>query len=287
MPPVHGLPPPFDAERYSRLRTGIYDDPGLDVYVNEAGDFAHLSPLPTTDYRNYASRVKRLGLEGYKKKNAGYALRYQKLVQLFAGARSFLEIGAGAGGFLAHVREQHPDIAYACIEPDENSRNARAELSWLRQFEMFDDAPAGSFELVGLFHVLEHVLEPVSFLRSCAGLLSPNGRLIVEVPSLDDPLLSLYHLESYENFFFQRQHPFYYSASSLKRLLESTGFVVESVIFHQRYGIENHLSWLQTGKPGGSAEFRSIFGQADKQYRASLEASGHSDAAVAVARCVT
>lgn len=283
MTAVCQLPAPFDAEKYSRLRIGIHDDPEVVVYVNDAGDFAHLSPLVATDYSHYESRVKRFGLGDYKKENRIFDLRYEKLAPLFAGARSFIEIGAGDSAFLAYVQERRPDVDYACIEPDENTRNQRNAYSWLRQFENLDVAPAGRFELVGLFHVLEHVLEPASLLRGCTNLLSPNGRLIIEVPSLNDPLLSLYHLKSYEDFFFQRQHPFYYSASSLERLLESHGLKVERVIFHQRYGIENHLNWLLAGKPGGSPQFRSIFMHTDRSYRESLEASGYADAVMAIA----
>ena len=90
MTPVCRLPAPFDAEKYSRLRIGIYDDPEVAVYVNEAGDFAHLSPLTTTDYSHYESRVKRFGLGNYKKENRIFDLRYEKLASLFAGARSFI-----------------------------------------------------------------------------------------------------------------------------------------------------------------------------------------------------
>ena len=277
------LPVPFDADKYSPLRTGVYDDPEAVVYVNEAGDFAYLSPLVPTDYRHYESRVKRFGLGDYKKGNRVFALRYEKLAPLLAGARSFMEIGAGAGGFLTHVHERHPDVDCACIEPDEDTRNERNGYSWLRQFENLDVAPAGQFDLVGLFHVLEHVLEPASLLRGCIGLLSPNGRLVIEVPSLSDPLLTLYHLKSYEDFFFQKQHPFYYSGASLMRLLVANGLRVERVIFHQRYGLENHLNWLLAGKPGGSLQFRNLFVQTERSYRESLESSGYADAVMAVA----
>ena len=277
------LPAPFDGEEYHRLRIGIHDDPDVAVYINEKGDFAHLSPLVATDYRHYESRVKRFNLGDYKQENRVFHFRYEKLASLIQGACSFIEVGAGDCGFLAHVREHHPALDYACIEPDENTRDERNAYSWLRQFESPELASSERFDLVGLFHVLEHVLEPASLLNGCADLLSKTGRLIIEVPSLNDPLLRLYGLESYEEFFFQRQHPFYYSASSLERLLGFHGLKVECMIFHQRYGIENHLNWLVSGKPGGSPLFRSLFVEADRPYREGLEASGHSDSVIAVA----
>jgi SAM-dependent methyltransferase len=276
-------PPPFDSDEYTCLRKGIFDDAAIEVYVNAAGDFAYLSPIPATDYRTYEPRVQKLRLQAYKKDNDVAARRYEKLEQMIRRAGSFLEVGAGNAGFLAYIRERHPALECACIEPDENTRRERAVHAWLRQFEDLQSAPAGRFDLVGLFHVLEHVLEPAPFLRSCAALLSPHGRLLIEVPSLTDPLLGLYRLKSYEDFFFQRQHPFYYSGGSLERLLKDLDFTIDAMIGHQRYGIENHLNWLQAGKPGGNAEFREIFRDADGAYRRSLEASGWSDAVIAIA----
>ena len=100
--------------------------------------------------------------------------------------------------------------------------------------------PGGSFDLVCLFHVLEHIIEPAPFLESCTALLVSGGRIIIEVPSLEDPLLSLYHVDAYQNFFFQTQHPYSYSAASLGRLLDAHGLAVDESIAHQRYGLENH-----------------------------------------------
>ncbi len=45
--------------------------------------------------------------------------------------------------------------------------------------------PAGSFDIVTAFHVLEHVVEPVTLLKQCNILLKENGELAIEVPAID------------------------------------------------------------------------------------------------------
>jgi 2-polyprenyl-3-methyl-5-hydroxy-6-metoxy-1,4-benzoquinol methylase len=45
------------------------------------------------------------------------------------------------------------------------------------------------FQVVTLFHVLEHVHQPVAFLRLCSELVAPGGWLLVEVPNVKDELL--------------------------------------------------------------------------------------------------
>ena len=106
--------------------------------------------------------------------------------------------------------------------------------------------------------------------------------MIIEVPSLDDPLSSLYKSPAHRDFYFQKQHPYVYSAKSLRRVLEHHGFRVE-IVPYQRYGLENHLQWLSAGKPGGNAEFARTFQSCDAAYRAALEASGLTDTVFAIA----
>ena len=44
--------------------------------------------------------------------------------------------------------------------------------------------PGASFDVVTLFHVLEHLVDPDSTLTEVRRLLTPNGRLLLEVPNL-------------------------------------------------------------------------------------------------------
>jgi SAM-dependent methyltransferase len=276
------LPVPFCGEDFVPLRRGIYDDANIEVYINRTGDFAVLHPIPETDYSRYQPRAAALGLQAYKKKTGTYELRHAKLATLFSAVGRVIEIGAGDGGFLAYIGERHPHLDLACVEPDTTRRSLRDQIAGLAQYDDLSEAPPGSWDLVCLFHVLEHVVEPSSFLSRCASLLASGGRLVVEVPSLDDPLLSLYEVPAYADYCFQKQHPYYYSKASLERLLRSHGFKIEAMMEHQRYGLENHLNWLQFGKPGGNAEYARVFTPIDTGYRQSLETAGQSDAVIAV-----
>lgn len=277
------LPRPFCGERFTCLREGIFDHPETAVWLNESRDFACLEPRRKTDYIAYQPRVARLGLQTYKRKENVGEWRYRKLRRIFGEARSVVEIGAGDGAFLATVRQRHPSLSYACIEPDHRTKPLRDEFEWLTQYDGFADAPGGSFDLVCLFHVLEHIIEPAQFLESCTALLAPGGRIVIEVPSLEDPLLSLYHVDAYQNFFFQTQHPYSYSAASLGRLLDAHGLAVDESMAHQRYGLENHLAWLRDGKPGGDETYKAVFSDVDDGYRECLERGEHADAVLTVA----
>lgn len=49
---------------------------------------------------------------------------------------------------------------------------------------VFTDLKPGSFDVIFMNHVLEHIEEPVGLLESLRGLLAPQGRLFIEVPNV-------------------------------------------------------------------------------------------------------
>ena len=277
-------PAPLRDEEFALFKRGISDDPAIDVYLNARADFAVLSPTPTVDYQRYQPRVQKLGLSRYKDSRRVIEARGDKIKGWFSTAASVLEVGAADGAFLAHLKTRYPALALSAIEPDESTRPQRDAIEGLRQFPTLDAAAdAGvAVDVVCLFHVFEHLADPGAWLTSARRLLAPGGRMIIEVPPLDDPLFSLYKLAAHREFYFQRQHPFVYSGASLRRVLEHHGFRVD-IVPYQRYGLENHLAWLSAGTPGGDARLSELFGSCDASYKPALEASGLTDTVFAVA----
>lgn len=287
------IPKPFRDDEFSLLRTGIYDDSQTRVFMNEARDFAYLDPIPFINYEDYKPRAQTLysktsenrhdARKAIERKKQAYAARLKKVESVLFPNGLVLEIGAGDAGFLAYAKSQIQTLNLSCVEPDKNSKAARDKYSWLLQYESIDQVERQSLDFVMAYHVLEHIHDPAEFLDGCRRVLKPTGQLIIEVPSLTDPLLTVYKLPEYEAFFYQKQHPYYYSLPSLHRLLAGHDFVVNEMIPHQRYGLENHLQWIRHATPGGSDVYREIFKVTDNSYRLELEASDHADTAIVIA----
>jgi hypothetical protein len=273
------LPPPFRDRSFVQLRQGVFDDPAIDVFVDDKGSFACLTPQPQVDYFDYRPRKKLPGLGQYKKDGSFVRRRFEFIADWFGEDGVVVEIGSSDGAFLSVVRDERPRLTLYAIEPDAGTRERRQQVAIDGAFCSIEEARSARIkaQIVCFFHVFEHVLDPVAFLTEIGALLERGGRIIIEVPSLDDPLLSVYKCAAYEAFYFQRQHPFVYSGRALADVLQAAGWRVTATRFYQRYGLENHLGWLANGRPGGDARFAALFAGIDVQYRASLEAAGSAD----------
>ncbi len=109
----------------------------------------------------------------------------------------------------------------------------------------------GPFDLITTLQVLEHIDNPIGFLNGIKQNLKPGGYLYIEVPNIDDALLSCYDIKGFADFYFREPHVSYFSVKSLKRLLKDAGFsgTFKTV---QRYNIMNHLHWIFTNQPQGN-----------------------------------
>ena len=113
--------------------------------------------------------------------------------------------------------------------------------------EAFVTVHHNRFQVVTLFHVLEHVRAPVTFLQQCLELVVPGGWLLIEVPNLGDELLN--QQPQYRAFYWQRAHLSYFDAARLELTLRRAGLKDFAVRGVQRYGLRNLLHWLDEGKP--------------------------------------
>lgn len=147
--------------------------------------------------------------------------RWQELVAAWllervpAGARA-LEIGCHDGHLLRLLADA--GLAVEGVEPSPFAEVARGRgLAVRQEFFRADALDAGSFDLVVLRHVLEHVPEPAAMIAGAARLLRPGGLLYVEVPN------SLVSLEQRIYPEFHVDHLSYFTPASLRSLLSRAG----------------------------------------------------------------
>ena len=180
--------------------------------------------------------------------------RVSELRPLINRSTSILEVGCSAGHFLDAINP----YVNECVGIEYNAQDAEfvnKELGIKTYSQPIEetDILKHHFDIIAVLQVLEHIEDPSAFLRTLGQYIKPGGYLCIEVPNVEEALLSVYNLRNYLDFYFKEPHIFYYSPDTLGRLMKMAGFSGEMKTI-QRYNVMNHLHWLFTGKPQRSAE---------------------------------
>ena len=102
-----------------------------------------------------------------------------------------------------------------------------------------------------MFHVLEHIKDPIECLKELATHLNKNGKIIIEIPNASDALLKLYNCKSFADFTYWSCHLFLYNNKTITDIVKKSGLKIKKRRNIQRYGLANHLHWILKNKPGG------------------------------------
>lgn len=195
-----------------------------------------------------------------------------------------LEIGSGHGFFLELMRKHGYKITGIEISKEKRNISKRVTKAKILDININENLPeVGNFDTIVMFHVLEHIIDPVLFLQNVRKMLKHNGVLVIEVPNCDDFQINLN--KSYREFYWQRAHIHYFTPIILKSLCKKSGLDEIEIIGIHRYSIENMFNWKLTEKPqlneptyNLSKEYEWI----EKPYKQELEKKLKSDTIIAI-----
>lgn len=152
----------------------------------------------------------------------------------------------------------------------------------------------GTFDYITLVFVLEHIGDPVAFLKYLKTFLKPGGKFLIVVPNISDPLVSFYDIPEFRSFYYCIEHLFYYNRKSISLLFEKAE-LSGTVDLVQEYPVTNHLNWVYRRRPSDSLAARKVvpdipirnddesdsweqlWQRMDKAYREFLVENGYSD----------
>lgn len=141
------------------------------------------------------------------------------------GRDKILDVGCGAGLFL--------QVAFAsgwrtCVGVDANSAydsvyREAAGIQYINgTFEATDpDAIGDNYDVVSMWNVLEHIYDPLRFLKSVGAVMKPGGLLFLMVPNVKSLATRLIRTMSPR---YNWKHLHYFSPASLRRLVELAAF---------------------------------------------------------------
>ncbi|UOB19326.1 class I SAM-dependent methyltransferase [Abyssalbus ytuae] len=140
------------------------------------------------------------------------------------GKKDLLDIGAGTGSFLK-VAQKKGWNTYG-VEPNQYARSL-AEKRNIKLNENIDNIHK-TFDVITMWHVLEHVYDLDTYILKLNQLLNENGILIIAVPNFES-----YDAQHYKNYWAAYdvpRHLWHFSKSSIKKLFNKQNLKVVKIV---------------------------------------------------------
>ncbi len=155
----------------------------------------------------------------------------EKLVKQFvslSSASNVLDVGCGSASFLNRLHERIGCKVYGVDFKNLSHLPSYRAVEFHCGLFYEQDLPENHFDLITMWHFLEHDYDPVRTLQHALRLLKPDGRLILEVPRLDSNTYRLFGsrwpgLQA-------PQHTALYSKTTFCEMLRKGGAEIETYI---------------------------------------------------------
>jgi 2-polyprenyl-3-methyl-5-hydroxy-6-metoxy-1,4-benzoquinol methylase len=242
----------------------------------------HESYIESKQY--YESNEYRVSVNGTSDENYFYSLydraTLEKLeytgTDIYRG-QAVADIGCAAGAFLDYVKGVAKDVI--AIEPSEKFRQVCNQKGY-RTFAYADEAVeslGGQLSVITSFDVIEHVDDPIHFMKNVYDLLKIDGKAIIGTPS-EAPLMRDLLGDVYgKQVLFSVQHQWIFGEENLRYIADKVGFKKIKIKFYQRYGLDNLFGWLMEKKPNSNVNSNYISETMNKTFVAEMESRGWGD----------
>ena len=175
----------------------------------------------TDSERNFFEKtyqfIKRISLE-----------RKLKLINAYTFKdKTLLDIGCGTGDFLRIAQENKWDVTG--IEPNQKAREiANKKINGqVFNIDSLTEFQNGSFQIITLWHVLEHVYDLQNHIKTIKDLLKKDGAIIVAVPNYKS-FDANYYKEFWAAYDAPR-HLWHFSQESIKKLFGEIDMSVQEI----------------------------------------------------------
>ncbi|MEM7186027.1 MAG: class I SAM-dependent methyltransferase [Bacteroidota bacterium] len=155
-----------------------------------------------------------------------YSLRKKVglIKRLNGDAARLLDIGAGTGDFLKQAKQAGWKVTG--VEPSQGARSLAKEKG-LELFEMLESLPNEKYEVITLWHVLEHLPDLEASLERIYSLLAPNGHLVIAVPNFSS--WDATHYRSHWAAFDVPRHLWHFSQDAMRAIISPDLDLVETL----------------------------------------------------------
>ncbi|CAM1369331.1 Methyltransferase domain-containing protein [Tenacibaculum sediminilitoris] len=205
-----------------------------EVMRNEEYDMLVTSPVPSNLEKYYLSA----NYISHTDSNSSIFDRIYQLVKSFTLKRklklinsfnteekTILDIGAGTGDFLKVCQKGGWDING--VEPSSKAREF-AKNKNINLLEDLSEIENKRFDVITLWHVLEHIPNLVNYIQQLKLLLKPNGVLVIAVPNYKS--FDAKHYKEFWAAYDVPRHLWHFSRTAISKIFSLVEMKVEKTI---------------------------------------------------------
>lgn len=169
--------------------------------------------------------------------------RHTERITKYKPSGAILDLGCSSGGFLASLPRKSWELCGIEMSAEVAKRAEAATGAKISVGDILDASfPAGSFDVITCFDVLEHLYEPRRVMAKVTEWLKPGGIFYVFVPNIDSAEARVFR--SYWCGLELPRHLFHYSPASLRYLAKSVGLEEVSLKTTRNAAVGNGLRYL-------------------------------------------
>ena len=243
------------SEKTAKLfRHGTRDNAHIKVYRDSASGIIFIKDfqVESSIYSSgeYLNEPFEKMLTSSKLEDLGYVndrdRRLYSFKQFYVG-KIIVDFGCGAGDFLRQATKYSSKCFGIELQESHVQQLNKIGITAYNNLEKVED---NSIDSIFFFHSFEHLNCPIDILNKAYQKLSVGGKIIIEVPSANDFLIT-YGIDEFIDFTLWSQHLVLHTHRSIHTFLEFANFKEITTSGVQRFPLSNHLTWLSKRKPGG------------------------------------
>jgi 2-polyprenyl-3-methyl-5-hydroxy-6-metoxy-1,4-benzoquinol methylase len=196
-------------------------------FTQDVPDAASISPYyKSDDYISHTNTATGLVNRLYHFVRNRTIVQKRRLIEKITEKKTgkLLDIGSGTGVFLSEMKKNGWEATG--LEPDTDARNVAKKVYGVElvNTDHLFQLPAGHYDVITMWHVLEHVHDLSKYVQQIRTVLHPTGKLFIAVPNYTSLDASVYR--EYWAAYDVPRHLYHFSPRSMQLLMEAHGLKV-------------------------------------------------------------